>query len=85
MPKSRRVGGYLESLNGEVGVEFLPAYAPELNPAEYIWGRLKQREPANLGVTSFVALPPIARNRLCAMQRRPELIAALCKQAKLPL
>lgn len=26
----------------------MPAYAPELNPVEYIWGYMKQRELGNL-------------------------------------
>jgi transposase len=29
-------------------VELLPAYAPELNPVEYLWGYWKQHELANL-------------------------------------
>jgi transposase len=42
-------------------VEFLPAYAPELNQTEYIWGRLKQHEvanicPKNLGELSLHAI-----------------------------
>ena len=32
-------------------VERLPAYAPELNPAEYLWANLKGRELANYGDT----------------------------------
>jgi len=83
--KSRLVRDYVESLQGQIAVEFLPAYAPELNPSEYIWGYLKQRELANLCVKTFAELSPIARNRLRAMQRRPKLIAAFWKQAQLPL
>lgn len=83
--KSRLVREYLESLEGHIAVEFLPAYAPELNPSEYIWGHLKQHELANLCVKTFAELSPIARNRLRSMQRRPRLIAAFWKQAELPL
>ena len=36
--KSKLVREYVESLKGHVQIEFLPAYAPELNPTEYIWG-----------------------------------------------
>jgi transposase len=46
--KSKLVREYVESLKGHVQIEFLPAYAPELNPSEYIWGHLKQHEMANL-------------------------------------
>jgi transposase len=81
--KSRRVRDYLESLGGRIQIEFLPAYAPELNPTEYIWGHLKQHEIANLCARNLAELSPIARNRLRSMQRRPQLIRAFWKQAEL--
>jgi transposase len=34
--RSRVVQDYLASLNGKIEAVYLPAYAPELNPAEYI-------------------------------------------------
>lgn len=83
--KSRVVRDYIESLNGDIQVEFLPAYAPELNPTEYIWGHLKYHELGNLCVSSLAQLSPMARNRLRSMQRRPRLIAAFWKQAELPI
>jgi transposase len=73
----------IESPNGQIEVEFLPAYTPELNPAEYIWGHLKQHELANLCVKNFAELSPFARNRLRSMQRRPRLITAFWTQAEL--
>lgn len=38
--RSRLVKEYLETLKGRLALEYLPAYAPELNPVEYIWGYL---------------------------------------------
>ena len=29
---------FVAGLGGQVHLEYLPAYAPELNPVEYIWG-----------------------------------------------
>jgi len=83
--KSCLVREFIESLNGHIEVEFLPAYAPKLNPAEYIWGHLKQHEIANLCVKNLAELSPFARNRLRSMQRRPPLIAAFWAQAELAL
>lgn len=83
--KSRLVQAYLESQRGAVQVEFLPAYAPELNPVEYLWGYLKTHEVSNLCVANFGQLTTFARNRLRSMQRRPTLVRAFCKQAELPL
>ena len=75
----------VSSSNGHIEVEFLPAYAPELNPAEYIWGHLKQHEIANLCAKNLAELSPFARNRLRSMQRRPPLIAAFWAQDELAL
>lgn len=54
--KSRLVRDYVESLNGAMQLEVLPAYAPELNPVEYIWGHLKHRELGNFCPADFSQL-----------------------------
>lgn len=67
-------------------VERLPAYAPELNPVEYLWSYWKQHELANscpkdiweLGHAASQALKRIRRRK-----RRPKLIAAFFAQAEL--
>jgi transposase len=46
--RSRMVGDYIASLEGRIHQEFLPPYAPELNPVEYIWGYWKQHELPNV-------------------------------------
>lgn len=46
--RSRLVRHFVESLDGRIVRERLPAYAPELNPVEYLFGYAKQRELANL-------------------------------------
>ena len=66
-------------------IEQLPGYAPELNPAEYIWGHLKHHELAKHCAPNFAELKTRARDRLRSMQRRPKLITAFWKQAELPL
>jgi len=83
--RSRVVRDYIESLNGAIQLEYLPAYAPELNPTEYIWGHLKQHELGNFCARTFGELTGRARNRLRSMQRRSALITAFWKQAELPL
>ena len=35
--RSRRVREFIELSEGHIGTEYLPAYAPELNPVESIW------------------------------------------------
>ena len=62
------VKNYLACTRRRVAVERLPAYAPELNPVEYMWGHLKAHEIANLLVTqawelSFEATAALRRMR----------------------
>ena len=83
--RSRLVRAYLEGLKGDIQIEPLPGYAPELNPVEYIWGYLKRHEVGNLCAESFASLSDFARRRLQSMQRRPRLITAFWRQAELPL
>jgi len=40
--RSRAVWDFVRQQRGRIWLEFLPAYAPELNPTEYIWGHLKR-------------------------------------------
>ena len=83
--RSRVVKDYVQSLDGHLVLERLPAYAPELNPVEYIWGYMKQRELANLCLHTIGEVGTFARNRLKSMQRRPQLITAFWQQAELPI
>jgi transposase len=45
--RSRFVREFIEAQEGRIEVGWLPAYAPELNPAEYLWGHLKHHELPN--------------------------------------
>jgi len=42
------IQNYIASTQGHLVVKRLLAYAPELNPVEYMWGHLKTHEIANL-------------------------------------
>ena len=46
--KSRSMQAYLRAQRSWLTVEPLPGYAPDLNPAELVWGNVKGRELANL-------------------------------------
>jgi transposase len=81
--RSRLVRDYLESLGGWIHIEYLPPYAPELNPVEYIWAYWKQHELPNVCPKDFWNLNHQARRTLRKMRRRPRLIAAFWKQASL--
>lgn len=81
--RSLLVKHYLASTRGHLVVEQLPAYAPELNPVEYMWGHLKPHEIANLIATQAWELSLEATAALRRMRRRPSIITACYTQAEL--
>ena len=80
--RSRLVQDYVASTAGRIVVERLPAYAPELNPVEYMWGNLKTHQIGNLIATqawdlSLQATAALRRGqaspRACAPSTSPRL------------
>ena len=62
----------------------LPAYAPDLNPAEQVWSHVK-RGLGNLIVHGIDQLVTVVKNRLKRIQYRPELIDAFLTHTGLEL
>ena len=85
MHRSRRVRDYVERSGGQMVLARLPAYAPELNPSEYIWGHLKRHALANFCPKDIPHLSREARRQLRRSQRRTPLIRAFWQQAELSL
>lgn len=83
--RSRRVRRFVDSNAGRLQLECLPAYGQELNPAEYIWGHLKQHELAHFRAQNLGHTQTTARCQLRSMQRLPTLIRAFWQQAEVPL
>lgn len=81
--RSRAVRDFVAEQKGAIELEFLPAYAPELNPVEYIWGYCKHHELPNLCPKDFAHLGYAARSALRRMRRRKPLITSFWKQAEL--
>jgi transposase len=84
--RSGRLRRHLEKHRGRIAVAYLPAYAPELNPVEYLWGYWKMRELANFCPKDIWELGHFASQALKRIRRRPkrlQIIAAFWKQAEL--
>ena len=81
--RSRLVNHFVFAQRGRLHIEFLPAYAPELNPVEYLWGYWKHHELPNFCPKHFSELSYQARQALRRMRRRPTLVTAFWKQAEL--
>jgi transposase len=83
--RSRLTQDFIASTAGRILSARLPAYAPELNPVEYIWAHWKQHELPNTCPKDWWQLNANARRTLRRMRRRPRLIRAFWLQSELPL
>ena len=96
--RSRLVREFIELSEGHIATEYLPPYAPELNPVEYIWAYWKQHELPNVcpkdywelderarKAKDYWELDERARKALRRMRRKPRLITAFWKQSSLCL
>jgi transposase len=81
--RSRLVQHWVASQQARLELERLPAYAPELNPVEYLWGYWKQHELPNFCPKNFAELSHHARRALRRMRRRPALVRSFWQQAQL--
>jgi transposase len=77
--KSQRMKTYVARQRTWLTVERLPAYAPELNPIEQVWGNVKTRELANVCAPDLGVLRRPLHIGLGRIRRDPELAAGfLC-------
>src|SRR6202007_2040078 len=81
--RSRATWEFIREQRGRLWVEFLPGYAPELNPVEYLWAHWKQHELPNFCPQNFGQLSHYARRALRRMRKRPTLLIAFWRQAEL--
>jgi transposase len=82
--KSKITRQFIADQGNRLVVEYLPGYAPELNPVEYIWAYWKQHTLPNVCPKDYWTLDETARKTLKRMRRRPRLITAFWHQAELP-
>ena len=81
--KSRLMATYVARQRAWLTVEPLPAYAPELNPIEQVWGNVKTRELANVCAPDLAALRPPLRAGFARVRRQPHLVFACLQHAGL--
>lgn len=61
--RSRMVKDFVVEQRGRLKLEFLPAYAPELNPVEYLWGYWRS-------TSCRTSVPSILANSVIRLDRR---------------
>lgn len=68
------VGDYIEAVGADgLAVEYLPAYAPDLNPVEWLWRHLKQEEMKNLVCLDLEELHEEVHLAVGRVRRKPRL------------
>ena len=66
-------------------LERLPAYAPELNPVEWVWAHVKHGRLANFVPCHVRHLERVVQGHLLAVGKAPGLLRQLWKGSDLPL
>jgi len=83
--KSGRMTAYLAQQRAWLTVERLPAYAPDLNPIEQVWGNVKGAELANVCADDLSELRRPLGKGFARIRRRAHLAFAFLRHTGLAL
>jgi transposase len=72
--RAKVVAAYIQSLKGKLELHFLPGYAPELNPDEFVWNHLRERGVSKKPLARNESLKARVESDLRAIQQRPALV-----------
>ncbi len=67
---------YIQSLDGKLTLNYLPGYAPELNPDELVWSHVKRTGTGKKPLKAGEKLQPRVDADLLALKKNPALIRA---------
>jgi transposase len=81
--RSKAVKAFAASTNGRLRLCFLPGYAPELNPGEWVWKHVKHDRVGRAGVTSPDDLKAKALAALHQLQKLPQLVRSFFRDPSL--
>jgi transposase len=82
--RSKLVKEFTGKQRGRIWLERLPAYAPELNPVEYIWSYWKKHELPNFCPKDYQQLSQLA-SRSVVLLLVPQTGSALHSAVLLPV
>jgi transposase len=68
------VAQYVQRLAGRLELHFLPGYAPELNPDEFVWNHLKRQGVSKIPLRRDESLRNRVQSDLAVIQSRPALV-----------
>ena len=76
---AKSVARYVQSLKGRLELHFLPGYAPELNPDEFVWNHLKRQGVSKKPLLKNESLRHRVHADLTDIQSRPSLVRSFFK------
>jgi transposase len=71
--RSRQVQDYIAAHSDWLHQEWLPPYAPELNPVEYLWANLDNKHLANFLPDDLAELAGELRRAIRRVRRNPDI------------
>jgi transposase len=81
--RSNAVKQFAASTNGRLRLCFLPGYAPELNPDEWVWKNIKHDRIGRAGVSGVKDLKAKALAALHRLQKLPDLVQSFFRDPNL--
>ena len=72
--RAKVVAQYVQNLKGRLELHFLPGYAPELNPDEFVWNHLKRQGVSKTPLRRDESLRSRVHADLAAIKSRPALL-----------
>jgi len=72
--KTKSVEAYVQSTRGKLELHFLPTYAPDTNPDEFVWHHLKQNGTSKKPLRTNESLKDRVTADLSAIQSDPALV-----------
>lgn len=81
--RSKKVKAFLKTQRDWLKVKRLPAYAPELNPPEYLWSAMKAKDVANLRPDGLSAVGKAVKRGYRRVRKQPDLLIGFLQASKL--
>ena len=72
--RAKMIAAYIQQLKGRLELHFLPGYAPELNPDEFVWNHLKNEGVSKKPLKKNESLRRRVEDDLAHIKRRPGLV-----------
>lgn len=79
--RSQAVAKYINSQASWLRVEYYPGYAPELNPVEFMWSSMKNKDLAQLPPNGLKHLKRTVRRSVRRIRSSKSLLKSFLKKA----